>query len=290
MSILYYPTWFIFYIISLLPFPVLYAFSNLLNLILFDLLKYRYHVVEKNLRRSFPEKTPEEIRQLQRAFQQYFCDLLVETLKTLSISPKAVKKRIIFENQEVFERFYTAEKSILLVLGHFGNWELIGAGFAPLPFQQLYVIYKPMKNQVFDRLIYHARTRLGNKLYSMKGTFKGMVMNRRATTATAFIADQTPSPDHAYWLTFLHQDTPVFTGLERSARKFNYPVVYLSIRRPKRGQYVVTPIILTEKPADMAETELTQMHTAMLEKDIRAQPEIWLWTHRRWKHDKPADV
>ena len=132
------------------------------------------------------------------------------------------------------------------------------------------------------------RTRLGNKLYAMKDTFKGMVRDRNETTATAFIADQTPSPQGAYWTTFLNQETPVFTGTAKISRKLDYPIVYISVKRPKRGYYNVEGELLIEHPGNYTEDEISEMHTRRLERDIVENPEIWLWTHRRWKHKKPA--
>ena len=278
------------YLLSLLPFRILYGISGLLYFIVFKILQYRRKVVRQNLLRSFPEKVPEEIEKIHEAFNRYFCDLIVETVKILSITPNALRKRVVFENEEIFSQYLSEGKSLILVCGHHGNWELIGAAFAPLPVHQLFVIYHPLKNRIFDKLLYHMRTRLGNGLYTMKGTLRGMLANRGKITATAFIADQTPSnPDQAYWTSFMGQDTPIFTGTEKLARKLDYPVIFMSIRRPSRGHYQVTAEILSEVPSKSGEGEISEMHTRRLEQDIRAQPEIWLWTHRRWKHQRPSD-
>ena len=225
------------YLISLLPFWLMYRLSDFFFVVLYYGLSYRKKVVLTNLRNSFPEKSEQEIQAIARRFYRYFCDLILETLKSLTISPQQVKKRLTFEGLEVLAQYYEKKQSVILILGHLGNWELAGARFAVEPIHQLFVIYRPLKNKYFDRLVYHMRTRLGNKLYPMKGTFKGMVGNRKEVTATAFIADQTPSPDNAFWLNFLHQDTPVFLGTERIAQKFNYPIIYTSVKRPKRGHY-----------------------------------------------------
>ncbi len=275
------------FLLSLLPLRILYLLSELLNIFLFKFVRYRNNVIHGNLSRSFPNKSAEEIKGLQKSFQRYFCDLIFETLKTLSISPKQVSKLVKFKNLHLFEKYYSKGQSIIIVLGHHGNWELIGAAFAPLPYHNLYIIYHPLNNRTVERLIYHMRTRLGNKLYTMKGTMRGMLANRHETTATAFIADQTPSPDRAYWTTFLNQDTPVFMGTEKIAQKLNYPIIYMSIRRPKRGHYIVTARELTDAPRQIPEYQISATHTQWLEEDIRSQPEIWLWSHRRWKHQRP---
>ncbi len=275
------------YLISLLPFWLMYRVSDFLFVVLYYGLSYRKKVVLTNLRNSFPEKSEQEIQVIARRFYRYLCDLILETLKSLTISPRQVKKHLTFEGIEVLQHYHEKKQSVIVVLGHFGNWELAGARFAVEPIiHQLFIIYRPLKNKYFDRLFYHMRTRLGNKLYPMKEATRGMVNDRKDLTSTAFIADQTPSPDNALWLTFLNQDTPVFLGTERLARKLNYPIIYIAAKRPKRGHYCIEMELLFDQPKDTAENEITIAHTKRLEKDIIAQPEIWLWTHRRWKHKR----
>ena len=133
------------------------------------------------------------------------------------------------------------------------------------------------------------RTRLGNKLYSMNDVLRGMLKDRDKLTATAFIADQTPSHQSVYWTNFLNQDTPIFTGTAKIAKKLNYPVIYVSMQRPKRGIYHITTELLIEDPKNYAEDDISEMHTRRLEKDIQECPEIWLWTHRRWKFKRNKD-
>jgi KDO2-lipid IV(A) lauroyltransferase len=289
-AILYYITLPLIYLIAWLPFRLLYLLSDILYFILFRLLRYRTQVVYSNLKNSFPEKSETEIQYIQDQFYRYFCDLILESIKTLTIRPSTVRKRVLFGNMSAFERFYQQKQSIVIVMGHLGNWEMAGAGFSQLPYHRLYVIYHPMKNKYFDKLVYHMRTRLGNRLYPMKETFKGMVANRHEITATAFIADQTPSPHYAFWTTFLNQDTPVFTGTAKISSKLNYPIVYVSVIRPRRGYYQIESELLIEQPVLLSEDEISERHTRRLEQDIRARPELWLWTHRRWKHKRPEQT
>jgi KDO2-lipid IV(A) lauroyltransferase len=169
-------------------------------------------------------------------------------------------------------------------MGHFGNWEWSGNAFSLTCRHQLYVIYHPLTNRYFDGLIYRMRTRFGTKLIAMRDTYKDMVRFKDEINATAFIADQTPSPDSAYWTTFLNQDTPVFRGTEKIARKVNYPVIYSSVKRVKRGYYEIHAEVLFDDPRSTSDGEISEAHTRKLEKEIREQPEIWLWSHRRWKH------
>ncbi|HSZ72583.1 MAG TPA: lysophospholipid acyltransferase family protein [Cytophagaceae bacterium] len=284
----YYLTLPFLYLISILPFSILYLISDFLYVIFYYLIGYRKKVVLENLRKSFPDKSPEEINFICKKFYHYFCDLILESLKTLTISKKNVKKHVIFskEAEGIFKHYYDKKQSIVIVMGHMGNWELTGAGFSQFSFHQLNILYHPLTNKRFDQLVYHMRTRLGNGLYAMNEALRGMLRDRDKLTATAFIADQTPSPEGAYWTTFLHQDTPVFKGTEKLATKLNYPVVYASVKRTKRGVYTVDMEVLVENPKACVENEISEKHTRKLEKDIIAQPEIWLWTHRRWKHKR----
>ncbi len=284
---LYYVLYILLYPISILPFWALHGISDILRWILFGVFGYRREVVGQNLKNSFPDKSSEEIRIIHRKFEKHFCDLILETISTLSISPRRLDRHVTFKNKELFEKYFGEKQSIILVLGHMGNWELIGAAFASMPVHKLNVIYRPLKSKAFNRLIRHMRMRLGNGLYPMKETARCMIADRKEITATAFIADQAPSPENAYWMEFLNQDTPVFLGTERLGRKFNYPIIYMSVTKPARGRYIAEAQLLADKPAETQESQITELHTRRLEQDILRQPEIWLWTHRRWKHKRP---
>lgn len=272
------------YGIALLPFPLLYLLSDALFLLLFHIIGYRRKVVRENLRRSFPEKTSIELALIERDFYSWFCDLVLETLKTLTMTRATVIERVRVEGEDVLQRYRAQGRSVILVMGHWGNWEWGGARFSQLPYHQLYVIYHPLQNTWFDGLVKHMRTRFGTRLYTMQDSLKGMLRDREMLTATAFIADQTPPPEGAHWTTFMHQATPVFQGTEKIARKLNDPVVYVGIDRPRRGHYVMRFEELVKDPMTTAVGEISELHTQRLELDIRRKPSIWLWTHRRWKH------
>lgn len=278
------------YGISLLPFPVFYLLSDLMFFILYYITGYRKKVVYQNLKNSFPGKSHNELKKIERRFFRYLCDLTLETFKTLTISPAAAKKRCYFNDNTVavFKKLNDDKQSCIIVMGHFGNWEWAGNSFSLINPQQLYVIYHPLSNPYFDRLIYNMRTRFGTRLYAMKDTMREMIRNRHEVNATAFIADQTPAPEGAYWTTFLNQDTPVFWGTEKIAQKLNYPIIYVTVNRVRRGYYDVSADVLVQEPKNTREGEITELHTRRLEQDIMKQPEIWLWSHRRWKHRRPA--
>jgi KDO2-lipid IV(A) lauroyltransferase len=281
------------YLISILPFKILYGVSDLLCLLLFRVFKYRKQIVLTNLKNAFPDKSDAEINQTCRDFYQYFCDLILETIKTLTVGDRALQKHIRVKDMDVLDTYFRKGQSLILVLGHFGSWELAGARYSlevrkKQNIHPLIVIYHPLKNVHFNRLLYYMRTHHGTGLYKGKEALKNMEADQGKLTVTAFIADQTPSRTHnVYWTSFLNQDTPVYFGTEVAAKRFDYPVVYFYIKRIKRGQYEMSAELLVKHPRDTKEGEITEIHTRRLEKDIIAQPEIWLWTHRRWKHKRP---
>ncbi len=284
-AVSYYLAYPFIYLLASLPFPVLYVVSDGLA-VLMRLVGYRKAVIETNLRKSFPEKSDKEIRALVREYYHYLCDLTLETLKTMNMSEEENRKRTILRNPELMERLYQERGSIILVLGHYGNWEWMGPCITLNTKYQLVVIFRPLTQPYFDRMMTRWRTRFGTEITPVQQTLRTMVANRNRKTATAFVADQA-APTNAYWTTFLNQDTSVFTGAEKLAVKFNYPVVYLSAARPKRGHYVLTPEILFENPAKTAENEISELFTRRLERDIKENPVIWLWSHKRWKNPRP---
>ena len=191
------------------------------------------------------------------------------------------------EAKALFDDFAVKNQSIILVMGHQGNWEWGGNTFSLMCPQQLFVIYHPLKNKYFNGLITYMRTRFGTRLIAMNDTFREMVKNKNTVSATAFIADQTPHPENAYWTSFLHQDTPVFWGTERISKKMGFPVVYVHIDKVKRGYYELTAEVLITDPKISNEGYITESFTKKLEEQIRLQPETWLWSHKRWKHKRP---
>ncbi len=274
------------YLLALLPFWALYGVSDFMFVVVYYGLKYRRVVTETNLRNSFPGKTDAEILKISKAYYRYMCDLMLETFKTLTISKKTALKRLRFHDKTLLESLYKEHKSLILVLGHFGNWEWGGSSMSLDTDYQLYVIYHPLSNKRFDTLIYNMRSRFGTKLIPMKNTLRDMIKFKAEVSATAFIADQTPSAKNAFWIQFLNQDTPFFEGPEKVARMMDYPVVFVNIKRTKRGYYEMYTELLCEKPKETQEGEILTLFAKRLEEEIIKQPEIWLWSHRRWKHKR----
>ena len=275
--------------ISLLPFKAMYFISDCFYVLLFHIIGYRRKIVMENLRNSFPEKTEKELFVICKKFYHHLCDLLLETIKILTISKKNLIKRCQFtpEAFDVFSKFASQNKSVLLVMGHNGNWEWSCNAFNMLSQHQLFVIYHPVTNKYFDGLMQRIRSRGGAKLIAMKNAYREMAINKIGLNATAFVADQTPKPDHAYWTNFLNQDTPIFKGMEVIAKKMNLPVISTSVKKIKRGYYQMNAEVLAPDPTSMPDGALSELYIRKLEQDIKEQPESWLWSHRRWKHKRP---
>jgi KDO2-lipid IV(A) lauroyltransferase len=282
-AFLFYLVYPLIYMVASLPFFMLYKVSDFFYYLL-RLTGYRKDVVLKNLRNSFPEKSEQEIQHIRKAYYRYLCDLIFETFKTLKMTEKEARTRCTFHNPNWLQQLNAENKSIIIVMGHYGNWEWAGPSFTLNTNYQLVVIYRPLSNIYFEKMMCGMRTKFGTRITAVNQTLRDMVANRSICTATAFIADQTASRDNAYWTTFLHQDTAVFTGPEKLAKKFNYPVVYMNVHRTQRGYYEVTPELLFMTPGETAENEISEAFTKRLEREIIRDPSVWLWSHRRWKH------
>ncbi|MBK9284226.1 MAG: lysophospholipid acyltransferase family protein [Sphingobacteriaceae bacterium] len=271
----------------------MHLFSYLIYFLVYHVFGYRKKVVLSNLKNSFPEKSESEINKIAKDFYLHFCDVILETLKLLTLPKEKFKVHFKFDDAaiQLFNSFESKNQSMIGVMGHCGNWEW-GAIAYPTQFKQLITgVYHPLSNKNVDALMLHLRSRYGGNIIPMQRVYKEILTLKQKgiPTLLGLIADQTPPPESAYWTTFLNQDTPVFNGTEKIARKFNYPVIYVPIHKIKRGYYVMSAVLITDKPADMAEGLITELHTRALEKNIREQPHIWLWSHRRWKHKRKLD-
>ncbi len=278
------PVW----LITLLPLKVLYLLSDVFFLIIYYITGYRRKVVLMNLKKSFPEKSDDELKTIARKFYKHLCDSFIESIYLLNMSANEAKKRYRFRNLELLHRLLNNNKSIIVVAGHYGNWEW----YVSLPLyidQQVWAIYHPLNNKYFDELFLRLRTKFGTKLVQMKTAFREMSTAKKnhILTITLFLTDQRPvRKSIRYWTTFLHQEAPVLLGSELIAKKLNQAVVYMDVQKTGRGYYDVEFRLLYENPLQTKEYEITEAHTRMLEGIISRKPEYWLWSHRRWKHDR----
>lgn len=275
---------------ALLPMGALYVLSDIFYLVIYRLVRYRLKVVRRNLAASFPEKTAKELRALERGFYRHFADYVVETIKLAHISLAEVKRRAVIENPEIIDRLMEEGHScILLLMGHFGNWEWYSGSTTYFADSRIYQIYRPLNNKAFDQLFIHLRTRFDSFLIKKNDTVRDVIRLKQDKTRSVviFIADQTPSPANLhFWTNFLHQDTPFLTGPERMARKLDLPVVFLDVKPVRRGYYTLTMELLTKQAKQTPEGWITEQYARMMERMILRRPEGWLWTHKRWKHKR----
>lgn len=276
-----------FYLLGLLPMWILYGISDLARFLVYYVFGYRKSIVFQNLRNSFPEKDEAWIKQIAWKFYQNLFDTILETIAMAVQSKAYYKKHIHVNNLHLLHDLVKRKQAFVLVCGHLGNWEYAGQGLH-LNGVQMDVIYHPLSSKWFNWFMYTARTRFGLHVIPMQSTLREMIQRKDIPSSVTFLADQTPSAEGCHWMKFLNQDTPVFMGVEKMAKKFNYPVVYGQIRRAKRGYYELDCEILTNHPKDLPEFEITHQHMQKLEETIRKQPQDWLWSHRRWKHKKPT--
>ena len=290
MKILYYIVLAFWYMLSLLPMKVHYLLSDLLFWVLYGLLGYRKKVIEKNLKASFPEKSEEELKRIERGFYHFFCDYIAESVKLMTIRRENLRRRMVFKGAELVDEVIESGQSCAVFLGHLCNWEWVTS--LPLwvtPKAQCGQIYHPIENKDFDRLFLRSRQRMGAVCIPMADTLRKIIEFKKAgqPVVIGYISDQVPFRTNIHhWVDFLHHDTPVLTGMERIARKVNHAVFFLDVRRVRRGYYEAEFKLITREPQNMGEYEITDIYYRMLEQSIRRAPEFWLWSHNRWKRTR----
>ena len=285
------PLWWLLLGLAHLPLAVLYLFAEVIYFLLAYVVRYRWRVVTENLRNSFPEKTPAEIERTGKAFYRHFAQVVVEILKLAAMSSEEMARRMRFTNPELMTRHF-ADKRLVLSLGsHMGNWEWILNG-AALEFPgRAAGVYKPLNNLFFETLMRRLRTRFGADAVPMLATLRYLVAHRGEGRTLSLLTDQAAGPeDRPYWTQFLNQDTSFYTSADRLAVQLDCAVLYVGIRRVRRGYYEVTFTELPDgraaKGAPNGTFPITEAFARQLEADMRASPEQYLWTHRRWKHKR----
>lgn len=272
-------------IFSLLPLSWLYLFSDMISFLMRKVIKYRIEVIDGNLLRSFPEKTEQERASIRKKFYRNFADIIVESLKSISISEKEIRRRFVLANPEVFQNIYDQGKGVIMVMGHYTNFEWTAMSIPLLVPQNCFAVYHPLKNKRFNRLIVKIREQFGLKLFSMDDTYPFMLNNPDPKPLYVFMADQSPHFGKIKYRTnFLNQSTPVHLGVENLAKKCDLAVVFIVTERIRRGHYEVRAELLFEDVKDLPQYEVTDTHVQHLEEAIKRHPENWLWSHKRWKY------
>ncbi|HEY4062526.1 MAG TPA: lysophospholipid acyltransferase family protein [Puia sp.] len=281
---MYYVVYGFLYGLSLLPMWFLYGMSDTMSLLLYYVIRYRRGVVASNLLIAFPERSEAERRKIAKKFYRNFTDNFLETLKLLSARPSFLRERFIIDNPEVFDRFYASGRKLHLHMGHTFNWEVANVAMPLLTPYTFIVTYMPIENKVFERLFLRLRGLNGTVLLPATRMRQSIMPYRHTQYILALVADQAPGgPDHSYWLNFFGRPTPFVRSPERGARIADIPAVFAQIYKTKRGHYRSKLTIISDHPAALPEGELTRRYRDILEATIRDQPEVWLWSHKRWK-------
>ena len=276
------------HLVSRLPLRVLYVLAAVLRPFAWG---YRRKVVLQNLRRSFPDKSEKQIALLARAFYHSFCDMVVEQIKFLTISEKEIRERMRFEGLEQVEQDLQNEPFAFVYLGHYGNWEWIST-LGLWVSEGIYTaqLYKPLHDPTIDALFLKMRTRFGSECIDKNIALRRIMQMKQEgrKTIIGFISDQTPRRDSIHdWVQFLNQDTPIFTGTERIAKKVGATIYFADVERPSRGHYICRFRRMEAHASDAkGEFELTERYMQLLEEMIRRNPRLWLWSHRRWKRQR----
>lgn len=280
------------YFFSILPWWVLFLLSDGASFVLYYIVGYRRKVVWMNLKNSFPEKSDKELKLIEIRFYRHFTDIMIEVLKMFTLTPrqKLARCEMDIKSVELLNDLYSKNRSAILVMGHYGNWEYYPYRLQSDTNHQPYAIYHPLSNSYIDKSLSHMRKRTGCKLYTMTGAAKGMITNQKELNLTLFLADQAPAIQGAYWMKFMNQDAPVFNGSEKIAQKLGMAVIYGCMERIQRGRYIFHATLICEDASLTKPGEVTESHIRLLEADIRKAPEYWLWSHRRWKHKKPESL
>ena len=289
----YFALYTIVFLLSLLPLPVLYGLSRVLVVLSVNLAGYRRTVVISNLTRSFPEKTKREILIIARDFYRYLGRLCAETIWLFTASQQSVMKRFSLEGCEVPESLKRMGKSVVVMLPHIGNWEYLRACSCPgfgsvcgFDQDQVHMVYQQVNSPLFDKLMYTLRNRYKPGWHHLESRRAGaqMARHREVQGIYTMIADQCPGPaGKSYAVSFMGQPTLMIAGPETLARKFNFAVVYGVIRPSAKGHYMLHFTLISENAAVHEEGYVTRRFAQLLEQDIRKNPHLWLWSHKRWK-------
>lgn len=273
---------------AIVPFKLLYVFSDFLYFILYRIMKYRVDVVRDNLKKCFPEKSAEELLKIEKLSYRNIADITVESLKAFTMSEEQIYARHKVINEDSIMEIYDDCGGIIALPNHYGNWEWGALSCMQLNWPGI-AIYKPLSNKHLDNYVKKNRSRLGTHLASIYDTARVFIANKDKKKIYVMASDQSPSNSKkSIWTNFLGRDTAFLHGLEVYSKKYNYPAVFVDIQRVKRGYYELELTVLSKDAKDLKEGELTQRLATKLEEVIRKKPEDWLWSHRRWKLKKES--
>ncbi|MDE6317246.1 MAG: lysophospholipid acyltransferase family protein [Muribaculaceae bacterium] len=277
------------WILSHLPLWALYPMGFALYFLLYYVVRYRRKVVMQNLVESFHDRSPRQLRDIAKEFYLNFADYVVETIRLGGISEREIRSRITYENLSLVTDYLKDGRPVVAYFSHCINWEWVTSlgVVADVPGSERSQVYRPLKSKWMDGYMLRIRERFHSRCYPKSTVFRELLRRRKEgiATFTGFMSDQKPSHnDPGYITMFLNHPTAMISGTETVARKLGAAVVYFDMTKLQRGRYHVRIVPLAEDAASLPQGELTERYTRVLEENIRRQPSIWLWTHRRWKH------
>lgn len=274
------------WIISILPFRLLYMFSDCLYVLIYYVIGYRKRVVKENLRLVFPDKTEGDIKIIKKKFYHHLCDMILESIKSITISEKEMKRRYVFTNVEEIHQLEKENKSIVLFMGHYASWEWVFILQRYINHKG-YAVYKQLSNSYFDALVKRIRAKYDSYLITTKETFPILIKakNNNELTINGFAFDQSPKLSRAiHWQHFMGIKVPVHVGGEVLAKRLDMATLFLKVKKVKRGYYEATFVDIIKDVNNIENYAITDAALKRVEEQIREAPEFYLWTHKRWKH------
>jgi Kdo2-lipid IVA lauroyltransferase/acyltransferase len=274
-----------FFLGSFLPMRILFILSDFACFLIYDVFRYRREVVHQNLIESFPDFSDDEIHRVEKEFYHHFCDIFFETIKALTISRREIIRRFQIKNPELLERYFSNNRSIILYMAHYANWEwmLFLPGFTRF---QVLAFYQPLSSSYFDELVKLSRERCGVKVVESSKGFKTVrdYTRQGIPTISYLIGDQSPVKGSSmHWIDFMNRKTAFLAGSDRIAKVCDLAVVFLSMKKISRGVYEIEFVPLEDYPETSRDGEIIEKYAHALEQQIRNTPQLWLWSHRRWK-------
>lgn len=278
----------ILFLISILPFRLLYIFSDFVFFLVYYVFGYRKKVVRENIAMALPNLSEKERLAIEKKFYVHMCDMFLEMIKTMTISQKEIEKRFTFSNLDVYLDLEKKGKSIALVCSHYASYEWVLSMNKYITFKG-YGIYKRVNNKYFDRLVRKIRSRFKAYLITTKETKSVIEENSKngILSLYGFASDQSPQVrPKTYWSTFMGIETPVYVGAELLSKRFDMNMLFLKVRKLKRGYYQADIELLAEDVIHIPDFQITELFLKKVENLINDAPEFYLWTHKRWKHKK----
>ena len=267
-----------------LSFNTLYKLSDFLYIVLYHIVKYRRNVVFDNLRRAFPDYPENKIEQIAKKYYRHLSDMFLETLKFFTLDQKELQKHFHVENPEELNKYYYLGQSVIMAGAHVGNWEL-GPLSSPYWFKhQIVVLYKPLHNPRINAFIKRKRTKHGSRMISIDITARSFTHGDKPFCVVMLSDQNPPNPDKSLWVKFFDIPTATLHGLELYAKRYNFPVLYFDLKKTKRGYYSARIETLIDNPKDQPKGYITWRYMKRVEQSIREKPDLWVWSHRRWKH------